>query len=300
MSIEITALRQQGGYGITCALEKELHHRRQRESPDQQQQQQEETANEQQQQQTKPQTDFAKTVPQALEQSIKECGGDDANLVIRFRISPITESQQKKNMFEMLNIVVATLVEKNQKLESFTLDLERCGVDDDLLEELFKFSEKIATSYKITHLFLAGNLITAKGLKTLLLVPDKNPPITTETGKNLVHLGVTANPLGGKGLEILSEFLEINPITNKLKILHATRIAWVSASSSPLQQFANQHQPRPSKPPGPIMVYEAERFANATKNATELKTVFFKQNTIQKSVDEEIPWPKKVILEDSS
>lgn len=281
---------------------------------------------EQQQQQ-----DFSKLIPELLEKSIKESGGAAAapeNLVLRFRFENVANNGIMNKIFLVLRSTfapssAATTIFNKDKLKTFTLDLERCGITDDILAQLLNYFEHELGGPKpvLTHLFLAGNVITAKGLQILLHQKDKTPPLTTETGKNLHHLGVTANPLGGRGLDVLSEFLEINPMTNKIKILHATRIAWTSqsaisalkakiaapasANSTAAAAAATTNEttvlPAPvALPPGGISVYEAERFANATRNSRELTTVYFKQNTIQSAVDEEIEWPKKVILEDSS
>ena len=312
---DIRSLRQQNGFGISVS---EFDSGRRSRSGEEKSKI--EQADQQQQQQ-----DVSQLIPEILEKSLKENGGADVdaseNLVLRFRFENVANQGIMNNIFSILRATFASSSSTSSsfnkyKLKTFTLDLERCGVTDDILIQLFNFFEQEEKNV-LTHLFLAGNLITCKGLQTLLHQKDKNPPLTTETGKNLHHLGVTANPLGGRGLDVLSEFLEISPLTNKIKILHATRIAWASQSSiAALRAKAaaaaantngengsssqQQNLPAPvAMPPGAISVYEAERFANATRNSTTLTTVYFKQNAIQAAVDEEIEWPNKVILEDS-
>lgn len=299
--LDIRPLRQQGASGISVSI---LDQSRRNRDDDNTNNKEDEGKTEQPQQQQ--QQDLSKLIPEALNSSVKENGGDPSNIVLRFRFdnisSPISSSSSsttfiKDKVLEILRIVFA--VPANRAAKSFTLDLERCGVTDDVLGELFEYLEKDETQKGsvLTHLFLAGNLITAKGLQKLLHVPDKNPPITTETGKHLIHLGVTANPLGGRGLDVLSEYLEINPITNKLKILHATRVAWASNNNNNQNKDESCSSPV-AKPPGVLFLQDVERFANAVKNAANLATVYFKQNTIHKCEDDEIPWPKSVIMDD--
>lgn len=201
-------------------------------------------------------------------------------------------------------------MEKEMRL---ILDLERCNLVDADVNVFAPLARRTSS------LLLAGNKITARGLKRLLDMfvganVAASPSSSSASSQQqqyyqLAHLGITSNPLGAAGLAVLTAAL---PRMVHLEKLHATRIGWLPKEKGNSKEEQGGTTDEKNKAnngdiaPGLLSLEGLKNFISACNALPKLKVVYFKQNDIaaagKAEKDEEqqsndtVEYPQKFVI----